>query len=534
MKLFLTVMYVFGIISMSVSVCWLFMRANRNRQTYCFVICQILIIIWSASQLIRLEATSLIQLFRAYCTGNFAICFIGGVWLIFSKFYLGEKINKAVTVAVIMVSVFNYAAFLTNNFHHMYYSHFSTEEVKTNFIFYENIIYTYICMILGIINILRRLRREKNKRIGQTVLVICAVMLPLAANAIYLGGNRIIKFDITPLTFGFSSIMILFAIYKYGFLNVNAMAYEKIFESISERVFIFNAKGRITYSNNASESLSAEVNSIKDIELNEELANRSDSFCETDVIDECRRLHIKRYNYFANDGILMSSVFIISDITRYYELIERNEELSVAKEKLAVERERNRIAQEVHDTAGHTLTMLNSLSKLAGAELAGGRTVKAAEYIDESVKIASEGITQLRMSVNNLKQGKYCCNVTSGIRELISEIKEKEVELCIQGSDGIKYSDCSSVLYQCCREAITNCLRYSEADRIDIILKFLENSVELYIIDNGKGCEKISYGNGLNGISERTAKAGGKAVFSSSIGNGFSVSIKIPTGENIL
>ena len=86
-------------------------------------------------------------------------------------------------------------------------------------------------------------------------------------------------------------------------------------------------------------------------------------------------------------------------------------------------------------------------------------------------------------------------------------------------------------MYDNCRETITNALRYSEADRIDVILKFLEDRVEMYILDNGKGCKEISEHNGLRGIRERTEGLGGSVRFSSVSGEGFNTIIKIPIKE---
>ena len=99
-------------------------------------------------------------------------------------------------------------------------------------------------------------------------------------------------------------------------------------------------------------------------------------------------------------------------------------------------------------------------------------------------------------------------------------------ELCIQGEDSMKYSFCSNVIYENTREAITNCVKYSGADRMDIIVKLLPDSVEVYIMDNGCGCTDIVPGNGLKGMQERTERAGGIIKFSSPDGCGFSIVMK--------
>ena len=59
---------------------------------------------------------------------------------------------------------------------------------------------------------------------------------------------------------------------------------------------------------------------------------------------------------------------MFTDVGKYYQLLEQEQELAVSNQKLAIEQERNRIAQEVHDTTGHTLTMINSLLKLIRIE----------------------------------------------------------------------------------------------------------------------------------------------------------------------
>ena len=72
---------------------------------------------------------------------------------------------------------------------------------------------------------------------------------------------------------------------------------------------------------------------------------------------------------------------------------------------------------------------------------------------------------------------------------------------------------------------------YSEAGRIDIIVKFYPDRLEVYIFDNGKGCKKIKENNGLRGIRQRTEALGGTVRFSSVEGEGFSTIIKIPVKE---
>jgi len=70
-----------------------------------------------------------------------------------------------------------------------------------------------------------------------------------------------------------------------------------------------------------------------------------------------------------------------------YRFLDLNKELEITNEKLILAKERNRIAQEVHDTAGHTLTMIQSYMKLAQVankkeEGTGGRVFRGSESAD--------------------------------------------------------------------------------------------------------------------------------------------------------
>ncbi len=62
---------------------------------------------------------------------------------------------------------------------------------------------------------------------------------------------------------------------------------------------------------------------------------------------------------------------------------------------------------------------------------------------------------------------------------------------------------------------------------MDIIIKFLEESLEMYIFDNGQGCEHIEESDGLLGIRKKIDNFGGITKFASTVGEGFQIVIKI-------
>ena len=87
------------------------------------------------------------------------------------------------------------------------------------------------------------------------------------------------------------------------------------------------------------------------------------------------------------------------------------------------------------------------------------------------------------------------------------------MELTIQGKDDEKYRYLSEILYKNLREAVTNTLKYVNADKMDVIIRFGDTELDMFIFDNGKGCPDIRDRNGLKGMRNRTDAAGGASLY---------------------
>lgn len=534
MNIIYVFIHIIALIGMSTSIVWLAFRAKRERVKYIFMTCQTLIIIWTASKIADLTAASDFGMYICYLIGNVGVCFIGASWLYFALLYRKKKASEKPVVFLYIISVLNYIVVATNPLHGLYYTKLSVETVEHGPLFYENVIFTYICIITGVAIIHRRSFVEKRFSRRQASLIAMSVIVPTMMNVLFIMDIFPDRFDPTPFSFGLTSIFILLAVCRFDFLDVNYMTFPKIFRNVPGGIIVSDGFDNITYINETAREYVGECESTEEIysvfsdaDFSEK---RGEAFSETEANISGRRVNIRRYNHYDDDTV-MASAFIITDISKYYELIEKTRKLNTANEEIAVEKERNRIAQEVHDTAGHTLTMINSAAnilKIKYPELPD----EAKEYIEHISTEATAGISTLRMAINNMKRYSYT-SITDGIRELAASIRGVECDVCVQGEETEKYLFCAMAVCDSCRESITNSLRYSGADRIDIVVKFLEKSLEVYIFDNGCGCSEIHAGNGLTGISERIKEIGGVVSFMSSEGNGFTTSIKISMGEKM-
>lgn len=513
-----------GLSGMGIAVAWVVRKGNNNRLTRLFGVCQISIILWIISQLLILFSVTIKQKQLSYIIGNIGISFFAPFWFMFSAEYVELKSGFGKLMKVFSVLPFTaILLILTNPLHHLYYSVFDMDCIEYNIIFYVYQVIYYICIISGITMMCIKHARQYNHVTKQTVLLTLSTAVPLAVNTLTV--TKVLDFgiELTPLFFAFSSIMILIALGKYGLLNINSIAMRDVADNMETGVIISDMNGNISYKNRYAENIinTEEYPTIENFAESVGIKFK-DNFCGVNFNE--RYLNFRRSFCKNNSGADVAEIITVSDVTEYHEL-------ASAEKKLGIEQERNRIAQEIHDSAGHTFTMISSISKILAVETEKKNPdiKNMLGYISEIDGLSRSGLTQLRCSINNLREDSFMTSVTQAIKNVVNALRNIEVEFCVQGSDDGKYDFCIREVYSNCREIITNAMRYSGASRIDIIVKFLDERLEIYILDNGKGCESITESNGLRGIRERTEKLGGSVRFSSVYGEGFSVIMKIPS-----
>lgn len=540
MSLILGMVYMAVIGAAVVSMTVLLLKGKRESYNHMYMVCQGTVILWCCSQILILLSNTETELKVAYLLGNAGICYIGTFWYYFAILYVGKALTAGKKYLPFGVSCFHFLMVLTNEKHHLYYTNFSQQNIEHGLFFYSNVITTYILVMFGAVLLYRNLASQKESRTAKR-LIIASVLVPLLLNVIYLTGFIRASFDITPLGFGISGIFVLLATMKYRFLEVNITAFDVILSGLSDGVGIFGKNGTCTYSNAAFYTLLG-IQQIEDPIKMSVVERQLIKFQSQDdeliyVDNKGRYLHIQTYQSEEDNMIEVPmaqlsgdkvTVFMLKDMSKYYELLRQTRELAITNERLSLERERNRIAQQVHDTAGHTLTMIQSYMKLASVSSENKEEEKVKEYLAQARALSSEGIKELRQSINQLRKQAASELVTQGILQLADQVKEIPVEVTVQGTDSENYSHVSRVLYDCVRESITNALKYAEASKIEIILRFQKDAVELVIGDNGQGCEVLTENNGIRGIRERVEEAKGTVKFITAKGEGFLTRIKIP------
>jgi two-component system sensor histidine kinase DesK len=173
-------------------------------------------------------------------------------------------------------------------------------------------------------------------------------------------------------------------------------------------------------------------------------------------------------------------------------------------EQLSTIAERERIARDMHDLLGHSLSSLALKSELA-EKLADKQQFDAAKKeISEVAELARQTLTEVRYAVTGLKQK----GLVGVLDKLTKQLKHMNFDTQTNIQVGKLPAKVESTLIMLSKEWITNILRHSKGDQVSIIINSTSKSVNMTITDNGN-ITKFTAGNGIEGMRSRVAEFSG-------------------------
>lgn len=229
---------------------------------------------------------------------------------------------------------------------------------------------------------------------------------------------------------------------------------------------------------------------------------------------------------------------MIDEVSRLnQELYSTNEQLKEyagIAENMAQTKERNRLAREIHDTLGHTLTGITTGldACLTLIDISPDETRKQLQTL---ARVSREGVKEVRRSVNELRPDSLeRLSLEMAIREMIcdmSQISNVEINFDVRDCNLRFDEDEENTIYRVIQESITNAVRHGHAKKIDIILERKNAILYLQIRDDGVGCDAITAGFGIVHMKERIELLGGGVSFEGKDGFVVKASIPIRWGE---
>ena len=249
----------------------------------------------------------------------------------------------------------------------------------------------------------------------------------------------------------------------------------------------------------------------------------------------------KNFLYSLNIVVFMISLlfYILSAITERHRIEEElrmtsqaNRELNsylALSEKIAEDRERKRIAREIHDTLGHALTGI-SAGIDAVKVLVDIDTNRAKEQLNNVSVVVRDGIRDVRGSLNKMRPGALENNtLKEALIKIIREyeaISNLEIHLLYKWDNIDLDIAKEDIVFRVIQESITNSVRHGHAKTIWIELLEEEEAYVMTIQDDGVGFDELHYGYGLKQMQERLMIIGGSVRFENR--DGFYTHIEIP------
>ena len=200
-------------------------------------------------------------------------------------------------------------------------------------------------------------------------------------------------------------------------------------------------------------------------------------------------------------GVDMIGVVHLADVMR---------ELHVTRDELAhqaVVAERLRLARDLHDLLGHTLSMITLKSELAG-RLIEKDPVRAAQEVQEVERVARQTLREVRSAVAGYRQPTLDSEL-DGARQIL---EAAGIDCLAENTAGALPPAVAAVLAWTVREGVTNVVRHSRARHCAIRITCGDSTVCVEVSNDGyrQDDSPVRAGSGLSGLAERVVAQGGR------------------------
>ncbi|MFC3093810.1 sensor histidine kinase [Alteromonas sediminis] len=226
--------------------------------------------------------------------------------------------------------------------------------------------------------------------------------------------------------------------------------------------------------------------------------------------------------YFTYPTMFFSTV--IGGINIYQtEINRKNRLLKLSQEelsKVAAMAERERIARDLHDLIGHTLSMITMKTQLAN-KLIDKDIERAKKELKELETISRETLSDVRDAVTGFKNRDF----TSELANAKVVFQNADIALNTDMRAQVPKGEVNKTLTLALREMVTNVMRHSNASECTINLFEEGDDIVLSFSDNGK-VESLTMGNGLKGVQERAESCGGSLRLT--FEHGYQLILRVP------
>jgi two-component system, NarL family, sensor histidine kinase DesK len=224
------------------------------------------------------------------------------------------------------------------------------------------------------------------------------------------------------------------------------------------------------------------------------------------------------------DGIALSVLLAGFAVWGMWTALRRSRDLVAAKEEnalLMIEQERARMARDLHDILGHSLTVIAVKAELAD-RLVDVDHVRARAEIADIQRLSRDALADVRRTVDGVRE----LSLPAEIARARSALRAAEIEADLPRSTDEVPSELRELFAWTLREGVTNVVRHSGATHCTVTL----TADRITVVDDGRGMRTadssaLRDGHGLSGLRERAAAEGAQVVVETPPDDGFRLSV---------
>ncbi|MEL6160016.1 MAG: sensor histidine kinase [Cyanobacteria bacterium J06627_32] len=207
--------------------------------------------------------------------------------------------------------------------------------------------------------------------------------------------------------------------------------------------------------------------------------------------------------------------------------------LSREVEALAADLERTRIARDIHDSLGHTLTTLDVQLEVAQT-LREEDPAHSQLALNRAKQLSSQSLQEVRRAVSTMRDGNF--NLSSALTSLVAQVEQTHAHQAhpIKVETQIELPQLplqiSQQLFLIVKEGLTNIQRHSQASAVKLWARSTSEGVAVGLADDGIGfvSNESHVGFGLRNMQERVQLLNGRMTIRSNLGKGTLIQVTIP------
>lgn len=234
-------------------ICYIKKQKNKTRLHKLFIIISVMLEVYLLSMFSQLSFAKYLDIppiYFEYITGCVAE-YIPVIIFIISLVFYKNDINLKNWRLLYVIPTLSLISLWTNDFHHLFYRHYSIEFMETTYgpMFYIHCVYSYALIFISVAVLIWTSMKKSGFFSKQTLLIISGCIIPIFVNVLATFKIVALSVYITPVLFGATAICFAIAIIKYKALNITPVAFRTVMDTMSDSYIVISDDGTIVSTN---------------------------------------------------------------------------------------------------------------------------------------------------------------------------------------------------------------------------------------------------------------------------------------------